>query len=1286
MRRSSSPFVQSLVLILALLLGWQLFLTRPAAAEAPVQPATPGAPVLTSPADGAKTTGVSDPPLGMPILSWEPVDGAARYNVQVSGSAGFSDPVVDVTTEATNFTLEDALPDGVYYWRVRAQVDGNWGPFSGARSFTKDWSAEGVVAPKLIAPVDGKEMATLGEDDFRWEPVPGAAAYLFELSTDASFNTVVYSKTTLKPRHTPADRLGNNIYYWRVTPIDNQGNYGHSSAVLSFKFSWSTPPQLLAPENDSAVAFLPRFSWTAVESAREYVLEISTQPDFASATTYTTRNTEFVPESTLSNDQDYYWRVKAVDYEGASSPWSAVRSFRVEWHFRPQLLTPADNAIARAYPFFSWTPVPGAQQYQIQIAESTSFDRPTADVKIYNATTYAHPEWRRVILDQDYFWRVRALDAKGNTTPWSSVYSFRFADATTPNLVYPLPYYTPDATNLPVHGDRTVDTPLFVWDSALIYDWGANSSEEPAYYRLTVSDDPAFGQVRFQVETRGLAAAPRAGEFADLQDGALYFWKVQAFRKGPNGDEQFGSEAVWTTRIDRTRQPTATQAITPIQPPDRFETVDVPPVLGWLPVQGAADYAVEVSTDADFTDVVDSGSTPFLHFVPWQGRKEDMPFGAYWWRVQARDASGAPIGDWSAGRVFFVSRGVLTGNQYDLVPPVQPASILSATQTYSPAYTFIASSVQGGLGAYELGDLHVMLDRTYNGSLNWVIAFGTGPVTGTVRYGIYVDANHDPNLGATQDPQGKPIVTANQYRPEYVLYVDRQGDTVSASQVTYYRWTGSYWSAQTLAAIGGDVWYASNDQAVQLLVPYTALGAGDEDFTGSIALQVFSTQADGTDGIRDMIPHQAQNGLIERPALVSDMLTPLYPFDTPLSNPYVFNDVPPLRWRMPYRGSVDGYQVEVARDPEFTDLVESWETYETKESPFFTMLPTAFQSANAYEDNESYYWRVRVRHEKYDDRSYDYGPWSRPVRFKLSSRAVGQPEVAVGGIAAPDGRVMTTPVLRWQRVEGAAGYLIEIDDDANFSSPIASRKPDATAYIHTDILPDGTYYWRVAMRRSDKIAGQWTTPLTFTIQSVAPAPISPINGEIIPDQPTFRWTGVLTPTDAPLLAAPRYRLQVDDDPNFSSPSNFTTSATSYTLIKRESLADGAWYWRVAILDANNKVRSFSPVQEFYKEYLPPHLLEPLDGSTEETTPLFRWSAQDGAAYYQIEIDDDPLFNSPAVSVYTDNTSYTPTKRLKAAQHFWRVRFLDDDKKAGPFEVGKLKVLGATTLYLPLLQR
>ena len=68
--------------------------------------------------------------------------------------------------------------------------------------------------------------------------------------------------------------------------------------------------------------FLPRFAWTAVEAAKQYRLEISTQPDFSNPSTltaYVTSQTEYTPERTLANDQDYYWRVLATDAAGPTA-------------------------------------------------------------------------------------------------------------------------------------------------------------------------------------------------------------------------------------------------------------------------------------------------------------------------------------------------------------------------------------------------------------------------------------------------------------------------------------------------------------------------------------------------------------------------------------------------------------------------------------------------------------------------------------------------------------------------------------------------------------------------------------------------------------------------------------------------------------------------------------------------------------------------------------------------------------------------------------------------------
>jgi hypothetical protein len=161
-------------------------------------------------------------------------------------------------------------------------------------------------------------------------------------------------------------------------------------------------------------------------------------------------------------------------------------------------------------------------------------------------------------------------------------------------------------------------------------------------------------------------------------------------------------------------------------------------------------------------------------------------------------------------------------------------------------------------------------------------------------------------------------------------------------------------------------------------------------------------------------------------------------------------------------------------------------------------------------------------------------------------------------------------------------------------------------------------------------------------------------------------------------------LEVDSDPNFSSPTRYTTSATAYTLAKSESIADGTYYWRVGVIDVNNKVDAYSPPQQFYKEYLSPNLLRPLPGEAVGALELFEWVALSGASYYQFDLDDNPNFSSPK-SITTDNAQYMPTDKFALSDYYWRVRIYDADRKPGPFITRQI-ASGVTRVYLPLVTK
>ena len=1234
---------------------------------------------LLEPANYALTTLETHPPLGVPTLRWHPRSGAERYRVQISSALDFANPIVNQITYMVSYTPETALADGDYYWRVQAYRYGNWEPYSEVRLFTKDWTDNRRFVPALTEPTDGQELGTFSHNHFTWTSVMGAAFYNFEIGSDESFSSVIYSAETTKPHHTPTERLPNNRYYWRVRPIDSRGNAGAASEARMFDFKWETPPMLLAPADGSEQPFLPQFSWTAVEAANTYLLEISTDPGFSTPQRHTVHHSTYTPEKNLTNDQEYYWRVQALDYVGNSSLWSAVRSFRMRWDFQAQLLQPANNSTQLAYPLFQWTPIPGAERYQLQVDESTSFAGPVLDIKTYNVTAASFTD--RLVFDtlhgQNLFWRVRGIDAQNNYTPWSSVSTYRLGDTYGPNLIYPPYYHPPDTTNFTQYMDQTVGWPLFLWDTARKLEPSPRRTVRPDYYELSVSTDISFQSINFQLKTAGQAAVPTlANPFHNLVNDQLYYWRVRAFHNG----QQQGSDMVWITKINNSvHADMNTNTIAVLYPVDAYEAVGVPPLLGWQPVNGANHYHVQISRSPAFAeaDILEEAEPIVPNYAPWQGQQksgnyEEMPNGAYWWRVRAKSASDTIISPWSTPRRFHISHNLVNGNPTDLVPPPHPSSILSATEVFHPPLSHITSNLNPATDETLVDNLHIMLNRielkdpdypAVKDDYHWIISFETSPaVSSSMVYGIYIDTNHAAGVGATFDPLNKPIQVDPLYRPEYVLYVTRNGNSVASNQVQRFKWNGNNWDPPQ--AIGADdAWFDSNENAVQLLMDYTAIGAGDDDFTGSLAVTVFSTDASTDTGILDAVP--AQSDQINNPAWVSDMPMLMAPFDTPLSNPMVHLQMPTLHWLTEPYDSIDGYDIQIASDREFTDgEVETVSIYETLTETPYSWLPSVFQSKLAYGRNESLYWRVRVRHERFETNasSYDDGPWSMPMRFTLSGQQVGNPMPPTGTLAN------TTPTFTWERVEGVSGYILQIDESGDFSRPVVNEKVDGASFTPERALADGIYYWRVAPRLSNQVTGRWSPTMSFTKQSETPTLVAPANGAVVAQQPTFTWAPVLAPAGQPTIATPRYQLQIDSSPDFSRPKSYQTDSTSLSMNRRYSLANGTWYWRVATINPNRQVGAYSATQSFTLGYPAPSTTMLPQTIFLPGTLVFDWQPQMGAANYELQYDDNPFFDSP-IRVKTDNAHHAPTQDLKMGTYHWRVKMVDTDRNEGPFAVG-----------------
>lgn len=74
--------------------------------------------------------------------------------------------------------------------------------------------------------------------------------------------------------------------------------------------------------------------------------------------------------------------------------------------------------------------------------------------------------------------------------------------------------------------------------------------------------------------------------------------------------------------------------------------------------------------------------------------------------------------------------------------------------------------------------------------------------------------------------------------------------------------------------------------------------------------------------------------------------------------------------------------------------------------------------------------------------------------------------------------------LEWSTVEGAVGYVVEIDNDCSFNAPEVAGLylPGASSTRMTweNFLSDGTYCWRVRAKLSDGTNSEWSSSWSFT--------------------------------------------------------------------------------------------------------------------------------------------------------------------------------------------------------------
>ncbi|MBX2990027.1 MAG: T9SS type A sorting domain-containing protein [Bacteroidetes bacterium] len=183
-------------------------------------------PLLLMPPDGA--VGVSTNPL----LSWDSVAGALRYQVLVSRDSSFGivvlDSVVVGEIECYAAGLENSLQ---YFWRVRGSNTEAVGVWSDVWRFTTILRLPDQVV--LVAPLNAAVIAS-DSVQFTWRPSgPAVDFYWFEIASDSTFEDSKIDSTLTDTIRVARGLVNHSLYWWRVRS-KNEAGWGEFSDVRRF--------------------------------------------------------------------------------------------------------------------------------------------------------------------------------------------------------------------------------------------------------------------------------------------------------------------------------------------------------------------------------------------------------------------------------------------------------------------------------------------------------------------------------------------------------------------------------------------------------------------------------------------------------------------------------------------------------------------------------------------------------------------------------------------------------------------------------------------------------------------------------------------------------------------------------------------------------------------------------------------------------------------------------------------------------------------------------------------
>ncbi|MBU1747154.1 MAG: hypothetical protein KKA73_05660, partial [Chloroflexi bacterium] len=1130
-------------------------------------------------------------------VDWNDVAGATSYHGQEAQDPGFTVGVRDFNLTNSQIAIADRGP-ARYYYRV-ASVDGG-----GESGWSNTESVCVCPATPTLNAISNPEFD--GDYTVDWSDVAGAITYTLQTDDNALFASPTEVYTSASQYAVSGQATG--IWYYRVKAVVGAACESGWSGT-QFTAVYDTLPVLNPisnPDCDGAYTV----DWDDVPGTISYDLEEDDDPAFGSPTVrYSGTNTDYAVSGQAAGR--WYYRVH-VYFPLGIEDYSNTESVCV----CPAIptISPISNPECDGDYIVDWSDVTGATSYLVQESSDPIF---ATDVRDFTTTS---SQWARTArpAGQSYY-RVKAVVDGTCEGDWSATQSVCVCSDST---------FTLDAVSNPeCDGTYTVT-------------WSAMSCA--LSYTLEEDDNAAFSS-----PTTVYSGANTEHVVTGQATGCWYYRAKFATANG---------ESSWSAS-QRVRVCATSLTLYAIDNTDcnGAYTVD------WSDVAGISYYLLEESASPTFDTSNQYATGPSNSYYNitgkgggrWYYRVQvvftDGPFGCTsdWSNVQTADVCPSPptlnpISNPECDGTYLVDWETTSSAISYTLQEDDNGSFTSPVVVYSGAYTeHLVSGQAAGSWYYRVKATSIVSDTAWSVTQGVSVCSTTGPILNPIS---------NPDCDGDYTVDWDAVTGA-------ISYTLQEDDNASFSSPTLaYSGTNTdhdvggqaagvwYYRVRAADAGGDGAWSAT--EAVTVCATVIAInpisnpdcdGAYTVDWDAVTGAVSYDLEEDDNPAFGS--PVVRYSGTMSEYAVSGQSLGHwYYRVHVYYASGDVYSNIEdvcvcpaaPILYAIVNADCDGAYTVDWDPAAGATSYVLEEDT-----NPAFGNANVVYSGSNTEHTYAShpaghFYYRVKALFDVTCESA-----WSTTQDACVCPAA---PTLNVIDNVNCDGDY----TVDWEpvTVAGGANYVLEVDDNAAFTSPTEAYSGTDPVHVVTG-QATGTWYYRVKAAADATCESAWSGT-----QSV----------DVCPDAPTLNaisnadCDGAYTVDWEPVAGATAYTLEEDDNASFSSPTTVYSGANTDHAVSGQT--PGTWHYRVRATNAAGD-SAWSGTRSV--DVCSPALtLNPISNPDCDGNYTVDWDPVIGALLYTLQRDDNPAFGNPAV-VYLGLISQHNVSGQGTGRWYYRVR-------------------------------